>query len=174
MSVSSVPGPCSLETFKMKVTDLHDGKPTHWGWLEVHVCLGIMGFLSSISAETDKVLSEPGHQARPTSLFQGSHSPVGPYLPLVLAFYRQILNGHKFLKIMKAMFCLGILLYIYCTGYFTADTRLPHFRWQNAKQWAWRCPASCFLASTLESLSVCKVETILSPPSFFSEVTPLW
>ena len=99
---------------------------------------------------------------------------ISPYLPLVLAFYRQILNGHKFLKIMKAMFCLGILLYIYCTGYFTADTRLPHFRWQNAKQWAWRCPASCFLASTLESLSVCKVETILSPPSFFSEVTPRW
>ena len=59
---------------------------------------------------------------------------ISPYLPPVVAFYRQILNGHKFLKIMKAMFCLGIILYIYHTGYFTADTRLPNFRGQNAKQ----------------------------------------
>ena len=42
---------------------------------------------------------------------------------------------HIFKKIMKAMFCSGILLYIiYHIGHFTADTRLSNFRWQNAKQ----------------------------------------
>lgn len=41
---------------------------SNWGWWEVYVFLGMTGFLGSIRAETDKVLSEPGHLARPTSV----------------------------------------------------------------------------------------------------------
>ena len=45
------------------------------------------------------------------------------------------------------MFCSGVLLSIYHTGYFIADTSLLNFRWQNAKLWVWYCPASYFLSS---------------------------
>lgn len=55
---------------------------------------------------------------------------ISPYL----VFYRQNLNKCKLFKIMKAIFCSGILLHIYHIGYFIADSSLTNFRWQNAKQ----------------------------------------
>ena len=69
------------------------------------------------------------------------------------------------------MFCSGILLSIYHTGYFIADTSLLNFRWQNAKQWVGYCPASGFLSSW----RIC--QCVMMRPSchhHFSEVTPPW